>query len=587
MQQENKKLSAKKYFKRVLTVLPATAAICFTVFFFAPLEIFLGNIIEFEFSMQNTIIYLFSTSVALTAILVFIEAFLPKNILQLVNVGIFALATAMFVQSQFLNGQMHSLTGDESNYSLKLLIVNSLIWVLIIAGFYVGFFIAKRKKKTKPYRKSLSWISLALVVIQLAGVSASFISAPKTDLGKDNFLALDGEFTLSKNENVIYFIIDTGDSYAVNCALEKYPDMFDSLDGFTYYPNSVSFHSRTYPSIPYLLTKQMCYFDVPYTDYISQAHQSSTFLEDIKATGADIRLYTNSSYVDDSVDGVVDNFKKYDSASLSAVKPFYLIKKMLKISLYRILPYVFKDYFEYSSNEINEQVVNNIHSGISENDVAYAKYLREHGLTINKKYDKAFRFYHFWGTHSGCLLDENANMGLILNDFASTMRGCIRIIEEYIQEMKRLGVYEQSTIIITADHGSSASKTGTIDVAGAPTSIMLVKPAGSYGTPIKTSNAPVCHDDLFATALDGLGANGEKYGRRIFDIPEDEDRERYFYFSGLYTDIDGEIALREYLIKGDARDENNWKPTGKYWDINYSERAVSKTRYNEAKKTLS
>lgn len=116
---------------------------------------------------------------------------------------------------------------------------------------------------------------------------------------------------------------------------------------------------------------------------------------------------------------------------------------------------------------------------------------------------------------------------------------------------------------------------------------MLVKPANSFGTPVKTSEAPVCHDDLFATALDGLGANGEKYGRRIFDIPEDEDRERFYYFSSFYSDIDGEIALREYSIKGDARIETNWKPTGKYWDINYSERAVSKIRYDEAKKTLS
>ncbi len=587
MQQENKKLSPKKYFKRILTLLPVATLFCFTVFFFSPLEIFLGNIIEFEFALHNVIICLFLFSLALTAIISLIEALLPKKVLQLTNVGLIAIAFAMFIQSLLLNGHMQSLTGDESNYPVWLLITNALIWLLIIAAFYVGFFIAQRKKKTKPYRKGLSWFAGALIVIQLTSTVAGYISAPKSNLGKDNYLALEGEFSLSKNENVIYFIIDTCDSSVVNDALKKYPDLFDALDGFTYYPNSVSYHSRTYPSVPYLLTKEMCYFDVPYTQYVASAHQKSTFLEEIKATGADTRIYTSSSYVDASVEGVVDNFKKYDSSSITAVKPFYLIKKMLKISLYRNMPYLFKDFFEYSSNEINEQVVNNAQVGIAENDIAYAKHLRENGLTIDTDYEKAFRFYHFWGTHSGCILDENAHMGVLLNDYPSAMRGCMRIIEEYIQEMKRLGVYEQSTIIITADHGSSASKFGTIDVAGAPTSIMLVKPANSFGTPVKTSEAPVCHDDLFATALDGLGANGEKYGRRIFDIPEDEDRERFYYFSSFYSDIDGEIALREYSIKGDARIETNWKPTGKYWDINYSERAVSKIRYDEAKKTLS
>ena len=173
----------------------------------------------------------------------------------------------------------------------------------------------------------------------------------------------------------------------------QYPDMFDSLDGFTYYQNSVSHHSRTYPSIPYLLTKQTCYFDVPYPDYIANAHQTSTFLEEIKATGADTRIYTSSSYVDDSLMGVVDNYKTYDSSSILAVKPFYLIKKMLKISLYRILPYLFKDYFQYSSNEINNQVINNDKVGIYESDDIFARYVRDYGLTVDESYEKAFRFY--------------------------------------------------------------------------------------------------------------------------------------------------------------------------------------------------
>lgn len=586
MQKENTKFSAKKYFKRVLMLLPVAAVICFTVFFFAPLEIYLGNIIEFEFAMQNTIICLFLTSTILTAILAFIEAFLPKNLLQITNVGLAGLTTAMFVQSQFLNGQMQSLTGEESAYSIGLLIINILIWILIIAGFYIGFFIAKRKKKAKPYRKGLSFVSIALIVIQFAGATASFIPASKYTLNKDSYLAFDGEFTLSKNENVIFFIIDTCDSYVITESLKKYPDLFDKLDGFTYYPNSVSHHSRTYPSVPYLLTKETCYFDVPYTQYVASAHQKSTFLEEIKATGADTRLYTSSSYVDNSLLGVVDNFKTYNSSSLSAIKPFYLIKKMLKISLYRIMPYLFKDYFVYSSNEINAQVVNNDKVGIFESDDIFFKYVRDYGLTIDENYEKSFRFYHFWGTHAGCDLDENANRSHTINDFTASLRGCMRIIEEYIQQMKDLGIYEKSTIIITADHGNSSSKSGTIDISGPVTSMMLVKPANSFGTPVKTSQAPVCHDDLFATALDGLGASGEKYGRRIFDIKEDEERDRYYYFSAFYSDINGEIALREYLIKGDARNEENWKPTGKYWDINYSERAVSKTRYNEAKKTL-
>ena len=111
---------------------------------------------------------------------------------------------------------------------------------------------------------------------------------------------------------------------------------------------------------------------------------------------------------------------------------------------------------------------------------------------------------------------------------------------------------------------------------------MLAKPSGvDDSQPIKTSMAPVCHEDLFATVIEGLGGDTEKYGRTIWEIGENEERERKFYHTALYSDEDGEVALREYTVKGDARLLESYKLTGKHWDVNYSERAVSKHRLSE------
>jgi hypothetical protein len=49
----------------------------------------------------------------------------------------------------------------------------------------------------------------------------------------------------------------------------------------------------------------------------------------------------------------------------------------------------------------------------------------------------------------------------------------------------------------------------------------------------------------------------------------------------MFSDTDGEIALREYAVNGDARNLESYQPTGNYWDINYSVNIVSPTRYTD------
>ena len=187
-----------------------------------------------------------------------------------------------------------------------------------------------------------------------------------------------------------------------------------------------------------------------------------------------------------------------------------------------------------------------------------------------------------FGTHPGASISADGQSKPGVSQIEAT-RGCLFLIEQYITQMKKSGTFDNSTIIITADHGfSSASQ--DLNLHNATSCIMMVKPAGTnYGETMKTSLAPVCHEDLFATIIESLGGDHSKYGRTIWEIGENEERERKYYHTTLFNDLDGEVALREYSITGDARDLENYHLTGKYWDVNYSERAVSKHRLNQDK----
>lgn len=570
------------YGKKFISAAAVNIFTVFTICFFGPMEIFLGNIIEFKFSAPTAAAILAVFSFAVALILSVLVSLLPPKIFRPVNLFVFSSGLCVYIQSMMLNSSMGSLTGEEDIYPTTLIVCNILIWLVIfvvVFGLWIGL---QKLKKSKYVFSTMRFAALALVVMQLVGFLSVYLTMDNEVTAlKDQYFTDEGKFELSQNENVVYFIIDTCDGEIVQDMLDEYPDTFKGFNGFTYFPNMSTTHSRTFPSMTYLLSGQKCYFDKPYPQYVNEAFENSDFIDDIDALDTDIRIYTETQYVGQSVVDKIDNHISYDSSSMDAMNLKGFLKQAIKVSAYRAAPYLLKEHFKYTSNSVNAASMKEIAGKTTLfDDPLFYQQVVNGEFNINDKMNKTFRFYHFNGSHPGAILNEKGEADATATR-ADNARGCLLIVEEYIKKMKAAGVYDNSTIIITADHGYSASSE---DLSlPCPTScIMLVKPSGSDGTqPIKTSLAPVCHEDLFATVIDGLGGDYKKYGRTIFEIGEDEQRERKYYHTALYSDEDGEVALREYSIKGDARLLENYHLTGKYWDANYSERAISKHRLSE------
>ncbi len=559
--------------------------------FFAPLGIVYGNINQFIFSPGEIIWTLIAFCAAATAVMTAVGTLLPLKASLILNAIEFSGGLCCYVQSFFLNGKMGTLTGEGDHYSLSTVLVNLLLWVLIAAVIIVGAILLIKFKKEQLTRSVVMFLALSLTVMQLtAFVSTVFTSDGMTGSGvqKSYYLSDIGEYEISDGKNTVMFIIDTCDGRYLEQTISEYPDIFDGLDGFVYYPNATSTHSRTYPSMPYLLTGEICHFDKPYSEFIDEAYKNNSYIEDIKATGCNIGLYTNDQYVANKGMVSIDNSVSNSETRISFIGT---LKQMGRISLYRNVPYALKSRFRYGGESVNENVIFIPKSApqrcITLNDVVFYNRLVSDGVTASGSYSKAFRLYHMWGAHPGGKFDQNmqpAKQG----STTQCIRGNFLIIQDYIEQMKKLGVYEDSTIIITADHGSSngSSDERPLVIDFAPTVAMLVKPSGCgmSNEGVTTSTAPVCHADLFSTVIASLGGNYEKYGTPVGDHTEGEQRTRYYYNQALYSDEDGEIALREYAVTGDARDALNWKLTGNDWDILYSERAVSKHRLSEVKK---
>ena len=149
------------------------------------------------------------------------------------------------------------------------------------------------------------------------------------------------------------------------------------------------------------------------------------------------------------------------------------------------------------------------------------------------------------------------------------------IVAEYLRQLKELGVYDQSTIVITADHGKWFLTPEPPTTTSTP--IMLVKPAkqsgqvggaaeNAQGTAVQKSGMPVSHHDYLPTVAQAMGLDSSKYGsgQTFFEV-NDPDRVRTY----LTTDSIGlrGIGWREYVIVGDSLRMSNWYETGNYWSI--------------------
>ncbi len=570
------------YFKKFIFTLFINFTALLTFLFFGPLEIFLGNAIEFSFSFNNVWWIMLLTSFGLSLIMALIESLFSAKVLMFFNAFAVSCALSCYIQTLLLNGSMGTLTGENDSYSNSLVIGNLTLWAIIFIVVFVLCILSIKFSKENLYKTGIIFAVIAITVMQLSSFVVSVINKEDVKSIKGSYISVDGQFELAKKDNVVCFLIDTCDNNIVEQAKKEFSDLFDGLNGFTYFPNAVSMYSRTYPAVPYLMTGTKCYFDKPYADYIAEAYDKGHFLNDLKNNGTDVRLFTESNYVSGKASKLIDNFVTYDNKSLSSISIKGLIKQCIIVSAYRELPYAFKENFKYTSASVNQSVnVLPSEQAAVEDDYGFYQNLKNKGISVNEDYKSSYRFYHFFGTHPGYQLNENAELSPTTQGAA--LKGCLKIIGEYIDGMKKAGIFDNSTIIITADHGD-CTNSDDLSLPNPASPIMIVKPAGvNSNEKMKTNMAPVCHDDLFASTENGAGIENSSYGKNIFGIKENENRVRYHNHTALYSDEDGEVVLREYEVNGDARSIMSYKPTGKYWDINYSERAVSKNRYSDIK----
>ena len=137
--------------------------------------------------------------------------------------------------------------------------------------------------------------------------------------------------------------------------------------------------------------------------------------------------------------------------------------------------------------------------------------------------------------------------------YAQNVQASITIVEAYLNKLREAGVYDDSAIIVLADHGYPGSEE-TDGLLGRSNPLLLIKGFGEKHE-MKISEQPLSHADLIGMYPRLLA--GEKTDR-LFDIPGGDKRKRRC----LSFDFINPKFMREYIQKGYASDFDAMEYTG-------------------------
>ena len=497
------------------------------------LEIFTGNINEFNYNIEIVLIPFLGAAIGCYFVGTIVIAAFSRTVSRTLNYFIFVLSFLAYIQNLFFNKFIFINDGSNidwsriSNYSKKV----NLMWILVISLsiiLYLNFKLSKKRNLNKLFSLS-KYLSLFILIIQLVSIiSMIFTGITKHKEVSYRILSGQEQYVYGSQNNIIVLVLDKYTNEEFDELLSTYPEFAENLSDFTYYNNADSTYAYTFPSLTHILTGQDPDITMSRSEWFDTAWNSQRcldFYKQLHNQGYNCRLFSSEeAYI---VFGNLDNLTdKYDNIVNS--KPRIDYKMMLglytKMSIYKYSPYCLKPYFEISSSDAFKDIVvyDNQDGSVDYYNFEVNQSLYEKGISASESDDKMFTFMHISGLHER----NNDKDGNYVEEYSvsieETKIGLAKIVNKYIEELKEAGIYDNSTIIIMADHGKNP--TAGID----PQPIFLIKKQNEKHTNMVINTSPISYDDLQATILTcaEIDYDIEEYGTSIFDWEETDSRER-------------------------------------------------------------
>lgn len=521
---------------------------------YAPFELYTLNTEDLWFSLKDFwyIPLVCGAFAMITAAL--LGLLLSGTLLKIYTGIIFGTAICIYVQGNFLNLKLGEITGDSVDWSQYKgqMILNLLLWVFVIC--IITAFCIWGKEYVFKIITGISLFMTAMLFVTLIVLIVPCLTENK-EQPERGYPTNKDLTSLSDDTNVLVFVLDRYDVNFFKEALEEVPEFEEQLDGFIWFDNFAGCYISTIWAIPFMLSGNYCLQGNAYAQ-VNTDCTDRVYWDELIDSGYEMSLYTQSELIPPRAAENSVNFVKADFV-ISDHKAFTVL--LYKLVMCKYFPDIVKPLTWLSPYDFEaRRRLESAHRVYTSENLMLVDYLDDETMSANAEHPQ-FKFIHVSGTHPPYTIDEWGHRAEDGNVEDGAIKGSLRLVLRYMEEMKALDIYDDSVIIITADHGDSTDEYCTSPV-------FLVKPRDAQGS-LAVNHTPSSQSDLGATILDLAGADTDlsPYGVSVFDEAGERNKKRYYYISDS-TDPNivgkSQYILTEYEVDPEGISLENFHPTG-------------------------
>lgn len=530
-------------------------AFAFMLCVFAPIDAYFANKGEFWFSFEQIIPIIVVAFLISSILFVGIGLLLSKcnSIFCYFYDIVVGLFLFFYIQGNYVPRNYGVLNGESIDWKSYTGYRIASIVLLLLSIFLMVLLVTKLKTKLYDIGKYVAlFVFLIQVVTLFTVILQDNMKSGSDSENTSRIVSQDKVFNLSSEGNVIVFLLDTfqAEDFRTLMEGEQKEECEVLFENFVFYPDTLGMYPTTKASLPYILTGVTYQNEQPFSEYVQEAYVNNPVYEAMKQNDYSNGTYTNSLYLSNDTtlyenvyegDYVINNHKAFAS-------------KLYKLVAFNYMPHQLKRLFFTDTSEFADLKKSlDDKQPFSTDVVTFYNSLKSMSISVDQD-KKCFRFYHLDGVHApytfGADLTSKSNEEYDVLDEA---KGNFTLLSYYFDELKKQGVYDNSTIVILADHGH-------VDYAQNP--LFMIKNAGENHE-LRVSDASMSYeylDEIFASLL-----NGETVGESEISAmkPEDGEYRRFLYYTWDNAwDRDYMPGMQEFYSKGLASDSQAMFPTG-------------------------
>ena len=307
-------------------------------------------------------------------------------------------------------------------------------------------------------------------------------------------------------------------------------------------------------SMPTILTGENLEVGKSLKDSVNDCIENSQLYDVLQENGYEIEWYVDTALVPNTDASNIIANKKDEKLKVDLKSQMNISSGMMDIVLFKYLPHCLKPLTHVQTEKLN------IVSSFSQNpffvdDFAIYNDVNN-GATANLS-KKSFKVIEMDGCHypfnkteeyerdDSEILDEDMDIRRQAEVTAS-----MKLVWNYINMLKQAGVYDNTTIIVAADHGFDNMYNPTI----------MIKRKNAHGEKLEVSSAPISMIEDYLPTLLNIVTDSKDYGKDFFDYEEGEGRTRTvynYYFSAESSQswVEANIIMG---IDGDARNKDDY-----------------------------